>query len=211
LVHVSPRPQKTTDAQVLAATLHALADSWRGDATLARVARDTGVTPAALVQRFGSRDQLLVAAVAAAAGETPGLLASLWQPGRSAVGVLHAYGASVAATCQAERSAGSDGGGESTDPLRVHLAQLPLDLSDPRLLPLVRAQARALRAFLAQIVADGMAAGEFTATTDPQLLARLVEAVVAGSVAAARIHGAQSLAAQVRVDLDVTLRPYLSR
>jgi AcrR family transcriptional regulator len=58
---VSPRPRQASDAEILAAALTAILRHGPVRLTLAHVAREAGLSPAALVQRFGSKRGLLLA------------------------------------------------------------------------------------------------------------------------------------------------------
>src|SRR5687768_12664904 len=54
------RPRKVSDDEVFAAAMRAMSRVGPGELTLALIAEEAGVTAGALVQRFGSRRQLLV-------------------------------------------------------------------------------------------------------------------------------------------------------
>src|SRR5687767_5568699 len=64
---MSPRPRQASDEDLLKATFRAIARFGPSRLTLADVAAEAGVSPAALVQRFGSKRALLLAAAADAA------------------------------------------------------------------------------------------------------------------------------------------------
>jgi len=63
---MSPRPRLASDEDILMAAFRAIARLGPARLTLADVAREAGVSAAALVQRFGSKRALLRAAAAAA-------------------------------------------------------------------------------------------------------------------------------------------------
>ena len=71
---MSPRPRTTTDAAILIATHRAVTRVGPMRLTLADVAREAGFSPATLVQRFGSKRQLLLALVATASGDADGYI-----------------------------------------------------------------------------------------------------------------------------------------
>ena len=56
-----PRPRAASDADILDATARAMARLGPARLTLADVAREAGLSPATLVQRFGSKRGLLLA------------------------------------------------------------------------------------------------------------------------------------------------------
>ncbi len=81
---MSPRPRQASDEDILMAAFRAIARLGPARMTLADVAKDAGVSPAAIVQRFGSKRALLLAAAADAAGGSqfifPGLRARHRRP-----------------------------------------------------------------------------------------------------------------------------------
>src|ERR1700753_3871781 len=58
-----PRKKTISDADVLAAATRAMYARGPADFTLARVAKAAGIAPATLIQRFGDKHGLIVAAV----------------------------------------------------------------------------------------------------------------------------------------------------
>ena len=59
---MSPRPRETTDEEILAATGRVMQRLGPAQITLAEVAKAAGVVPATLIQRFGTKRGLLLAA-----------------------------------------------------------------------------------------------------------------------------------------------------
>src|SRR5688572_24940043 len=117
---MSPRPRTTTDAAILTATHRAVMRVGPMRLTLADVAREAGVSPATLVQRFGSKRQLLLALVATASGDVE----DQWAPilamaGKSPLEAIYAY-----AECMA-------GMAPTPEVLANHLSFLQMDLVDP--------------------------------------------------------------------------------
>src|SRR5688500_15706603 len=80
---MSPRPRQNTDLQILQATFRAIARLGPAKMTLAAVAAEAGVSAASLVQRFGSKRALLLAAAADAAGGHVYIFEGLRQKHRS--------------------------------------------------------------------------------------------------------------------------------
>src|SRR5262245_47347946 len=64
---MAPRPRLASDPEILAAVFRVAAKLGPLRLTLAEVAKEAGLSPAALVQRFGSKRELLLAAAADAA------------------------------------------------------------------------------------------------------------------------------------------------
>ena len=163
---------------------------------LADIAAEAGLTPGALVQRFGSKRDLLLAVSAQAAETTPAMFAELRAANPSPLAALRAY-----ADCMAAM-------GESPAALAHHLAYLQLDLTDPDFHRHTMAQARATRAALREFVADAIATGELKPDVDPDALARTIEVTVGGSLMAWAFYREGTAAEWVRVDLEAVLRPY---
>ncbi len=135
------RPRTVSDDDLLAAAAAAI--GRRGPAfTLADVGREAGVAAATLVQRFGSKADMLLALAAHGTGRGVAAMraaAAACPPGRAAVlAALHAA------------AAGLD------DPATApnHLAQLGADLADPALRRAVRADQDATRAELERLLHD---------------------------------------------------------
>ena len=57
---MSPRPRKASDAEVFAAAHRVMSRLGPGQLTLGAIAAEAGLTPGALVQRFGSKRGLLL-------------------------------------------------------------------------------------------------------------------------------------------------------
>src|SRR5271167_4930999 len=58
---MSPRPRETSDEEILAATGRVMQRLGPTQITLADVAKEAGVVPATLIQRFGTKRGLLLA------------------------------------------------------------------------------------------------------------------------------------------------------
>src|ERR1700691_6554105 len=58
---MSPRPRQTSDAQILAAAARVMQRRSPVELTLADVAKEAGVVPATIIQRFGTKRELLLA------------------------------------------------------------------------------------------------------------------------------------------------------
>src|SRR6202795_168231 len=58
---MTPRPRETSDAQILAAAARVMQRRSPVDLTLADVAKEAGVVPATIIQRFGTKRELLLA------------------------------------------------------------------------------------------------------------------------------------------------------
>ncbi|HEX6308675.1 MAG TPA: TetR/AcrR family transcriptional regulator [Longimicrobiales bacterium] len=192
------RPRKATDDEVLAA-VHGLMNrlgplEW----TLADVAREVGVTPSALVQRFGSKRDLQVALMDRWAESAPSLFATLRAQSVTPLATLYAY-----AGCVAQLGASSVG-------LAHHLAYLQIDLSDADMHARLRKQSRETRDSIRTLLDEAFAAEELSGAADTAELARAVEVTLTGSLLVWGIHQEGTSAQAVEHDLDVLLRAYRS-
>src|SRR4029079_5466244 len=112
------RRQKVTDDEVFAATQRAMSRRGPHELTLADIAGEAGVTAGLLVQRFGSKRELLVAFSARFAGSAGPTFAELRAAHRLPLATLRAY-----ARCMADLA-------PSPEALLRNLAYLQLDLAD---------------------------------------------------------------------------------
>src|SRR5207245_10810330 len=68
---MSPRPRQISDEAILMATMRVMQRRSPVELTLADVAKEAGVVPATLIQRFGTKRGLLLAACRTAPGGVP--------------------------------------------------------------------------------------------------------------------------------------------
>src|ERR1700685_2044248 len=61
LTTMSPRPRETSDAEILAAAARVMQRRSPVELTLADVAKERGVDPGTIIQRFGTKRELLLA------------------------------------------------------------------------------------------------------------------------------------------------------
>jgi AcrR family transcriptional regulator len=192
---MSPRPRATSDAAILSATHRAVTRVGPMRLTLADVAREAGVSPATLVQRFGSKRQLLLALVAAGSGEIEAEWASILALAeKSPLEALYAYAECMAALAP------------TPDVLANHLSFLQMDLVDPEFQRLALAHARETLGFLRKTLDHAVAKGELT-PCDTTRLARAVQATVGGSLVQWAIDREGKLRKRLREDLETLLRP----
>jgi AcrR family transcriptional regulator len=195
---MSPRPRKVSDDDVFQATQRAMSRLAPGELTLAAIATEAGVTAGALVQRFGSKRDLMLALSARFSGGTSQMFAALRAANRSPLAALRAYGDCLS------------GLATSPEVLARNLSYLQIDLTDPGLRKHAVAQARAARLELQSIIRDAVAAGELVRTVNATRLARTVEVVLGGSMMAWAYYEEGTAARWMREDLDAVLKPYLT-
>jgi len=92
-----------------------------------------------------------------------------------------------------------------------NLAYLQGDLSDPGLRLQLERQARLTRAGLESLIKAAVKAGELESDTKPKALAKLVEAVLSGSLMTWVFYRETTAGTWMRRDLDTLLRPYVAR
>lgn len=196
------RPRRVSDEEVFEAALRAMAMLPPSELTLAAIGAEVGVTAGALVQRFGSKRQLLLTLARKAAEGGPKDAGHWLAAHGSPMAALEAYAACMS--------------GHATSPAAFQrgLAYLQQDLADPELQDLLAKQTDGMRATIARLAAAARDAGEIRAESDPDRLARLIEALIAGGMMswAYRPEGkaADWVLALLR-DLLMPYRPKLSR
>ncbi len=189
---MSPRPRATSDAQIFAATHRAVSRLGPVKLTLAKVAAEAGVSPATLVQRFGSKRGLLLAFVSS--GNTAGDEADVIRRKHSSpLEALAAY-----ADCFA-------GLAPTPEVLANNLAFLQIDLVDPDFRKLAEAAAQSTRREIRKFLDDAIKSGELQAC-DTERLASAVAGMMNGSLLQWAIEGEGDVKARMRADLDTLLR-----
>ncbi len=170
-----------------------------GELTLAEIAAEAGVTAGALVQRFGSKRDLLLQLSAGAADGNAQFIRGLRKKQHSAIAVLRAY-----AECLADLAA-------SPAALARSLAYLQIDLTDPDFRKHLLAQAKATRVALREVIDEAVGAGELSSDVDSDALARVIETALSGSLITWAIYRDGNAAPWLRADVDAVLAPYLPR
>ena len=192
---MSPRPRQTSDAEILAATARVMQRRSPTQLTLVDVAKEAGVVPATLIQRFGTKRGLLLAMCRPAPGAVPQQFAAARAKHHSplkALICLYAECTSFAPTPEAMANG---------------LAYLQIDLTDPDFHAITLAQFRALRQETRKLLDSAVAARELR-PCDTAELARLIQHVNGGAMLAWAVYRQGSVAAWVRRDLEALLAPY---
>lgn len=195
---MSPRRRKAEDADVFAAMVRVMMRVGPAELTLGAIAAETGITAGALVQRFGSKRELMLAHARHAAAT---LDIGFGPPDARTRSPLRAIRSSTEAYARLAASPRAA--------LR-NLAYLQHDLADPPLRRHLLRLSRAARAHYEQLVADAIAAGDLRADTRVRMLARLIEVTLGGSFLAWTLYREGAAAAWLRRDLAAALRPYLA-
>ena len=190
---MSPRPKATSDADLLAAT-YRVVSRLGPNLTLGDVAKEAGVSPATLVQRFGSKRGLLLAFAASGPEGLAGEFDRIRAAHRSALGVV--YGV---AECMAAMAV-------SPQTLSNSLAFLQMDLVDPDFHKHALAHSKAMHAEIKGLLDDAVAEGALQ-RCDTSRLARAVQGLIGGSLLQWAIDRDGKAADRLREDLDSLLKP----
>jgi AcrR family transcriptional regulator len=191
-----PRPRTIDDSAVLEATAALIGRVGPAAVTLQGVASEVGLSAATLVQRFGSKRDLLLA-VARAAGPSASEPFAAARASRSSPldALVEALVATVASI-------------DTPATLANHLAFLQMDLQDPDFHALALADARERRAAIADLLDEAVAAGELHRATATDALAGLVQTAFNGAMVTWAIYADGSLDAFMREHLRALLGPY---
>ena len=165
--------------------------------TLADIAEQAGVTAGALVQRFGSKRDLLLRLSERYAGGTGEIFAGLRKAHRSPLAALRAY-----SDCMA-------GMASTPAALMRNLQYFQIDLTDEDFRKNLEQSARATREELQNLIRDAIAAKELVPSTNARQLARTIEAVIGGSMLGWAQYQEGTAAKYMRDDLNAVLKPYL--
>jgi len=193
---MSPRPRTVEDAEIFAATARAVGRLGPMRLTLADVAREVGITAAALVHRFGSRRGLLLAFAQQGPSTVDDCFVSVRAAHASPLAALVA-----AATDMAEHV-------RSPEELVNSIAFLQIDLSDADFRKPALVLSKQVLAGYEALIRDAIDAGELLECDVPRL-ARAIQAVSGGSLINWAIHREGRVAPFVRRDVETLLQPLM--
>jgi AcrR family transcriptional regulator len=190
-----PRPKTVDDDAVLDAALRVIDRGGPSELTLAAVAREVGLAPATLLQRFQSKRGLLLAINSRG---SDGAGASLREASKRHRSPLRALVAGLV-----------DMSSRVTSPetMANHLAFLQIDLSDPEFHQLALAYNTTVREEIKMLLDAAVEAGELEAT-DTARLAHGVQTTHSGARITWAIYRKGRLDAWLRRELDTLLAPY---
>jgi AcrR family transcriptional regulator len=189
------RPRTVSDADILNAAGRAIIRLGPVKLTLADVAREVGLAPATLVQRFGSKRGLLLALAESAAASVGDCFAAVRAAHPKPLEAL------IAAATEMTRHI------QSPEEMANHLAFLQIDLSDPDFHRLMLSSSQRIEAGYRALLDEAVAAGELT-PCDTARLARAVGALSGGSLLGWAVHRRGTADAWVRDDLATLLDRY---
>jgi AcrR family transcriptional regulator len=191
------RPRKVTDDDVFMAAYRVMSRVGPNELTLGQIGAEAGVTAGLLVQRFGSKRDLMLKLSERFSAGTGEMFAQLRHGHRSPLAVLRAY-----AECMA-------GMADTPAAFMRSLSYLQIDLTDAGFRKHFTKSARATREELQKLIRQAINAGELTSSANPRQLARTIEAVIGGSMLSWAHYQEGSAAKWVRDDLNAILKPYL--
>ena len=192
---MSPRPRTVSDIDILTATHRVISRLGPNRFTLADVAKESGLSPATLVQRFGSKRGLLLALAKLGKDSVGACFDAARSANRSPLDAL------LAAATEMTRHV------KSPEELANGLAFLQIDLSDADFHALALENSRRIEAGYRALLDDAVKSGGLQ-PCDTRRLARTVGAVSGGSLIAWAIHREGTAEAWVRADLNTLLAPY---
>jgi len=190
---MSPRPRETSDAQILEAT-YKVVSRLGPNLTLADVAKEAGVSPATLMQRFGSKRGLLLAFAASGPQLLGDEFARIRLKHRSPLASVYAV-----AQCMAAMA-------DTPETLSNSLAFLQMDLVDPEFHKHAHAHSRGMIAGIKALLDEAVEAGELQ-RCDTTRLARAVQGLIGGSLLQWAIDRDGKATDRLREDLDSLLKP----
>jgi AcrR family transcriptional regulator len=193
--NMSPRPKTISDEDVLGAASQAILRRGPANVTLADVAKETGLSPATLVQRFGSKRGLLLALARSGVDGVDACFAAIREQHPSPMDAL------VAAATHMARMA------TSPEELANGLAFLQLDLSDKAFRALALENSERILAGYRALLDGAVASGDL-APCDTKALARAIGALSGGSLIGWAIHREGTAEKWVKADLETLLAPY---
>lgn len=194
---MSPRPRETSDEDLLAATARVMQRLSPAQLTLADVAKEAGVVPATLIQRFGTKRGLLLALCRTAPGGVAQQFATARAHYKSPLKTL----IELYATCTSYAP--------TPDAMANGLSWLQNDLTDPDFHAITLEQFHALRDETKKLLDEAVAARELR-KCDTAQLARLIQHVNGGAMVAWAVYRQGSVASWVRRELEALILPYRS-
>jgi AcrR family transcriptional regulator len=190
---MSPRPRTTSDADILSAA-YRIVSRLGPSLTLADIGKEAGVSPATLVQRFGSKRGLLLALASSGSKGLHEEFARIRAAHRSPLAAIVGVGDCIASMA------------ESPETLSNSLAFLQMDLGDPEFHKHALAHSRTMQAEVTKLLNEAVAAGDLQGC-DTWKLARAVQSLLSGSMLQWAIDRDSSVLERVHEDLDTLLRP----
>jgi AcrR family transcriptional regulator len=193
---MSPRPRETSDAEILAALARVMQRRSPVELTLADVAKEAGVVPATIIQRFGTKRELLLANCKAWTADVSGQFAA----------ARAKYGSPLKTLV--ELFVEFSGFAATPESMANFLAYLQIDLSDPEFRAVLLQQFMTMREETKKLLDDAIAGRELKAC-DSGELACLVQQVNSGAMLDWAVYRKGPLAVWIRRAIEGLLAPYV--
>ncbi|WP_405786864.1 TetR/AcrR family transcriptional regulator [Streptomyces sp. NBC_00029] len=190
------RPRGVEDLVILRAAAEVMGQVGPSGLTLAAVARQVGLVPGTLVQRFGSKRGLMLALADQSVRDVDALPSRVRGGQDAALGALTALIAQWMAPMV------------TPETFANHLAFLCMDLTDPELHERALAVHRAQHRAIGTLLAEAVSSGELKAATDVETLTATVQAVTSGAGLVWALDRRGTLVERVRHGLDAVLAPH---
>ncbi len=192
---MAPRPRLASDAEIVEAAKRVISREGPNGFTLDEVGHEAGIAPATLVQRFGSKRDLMLA-VAGRGIEAP---ESCFETARR----------ETSSPLDALMRGLEDLASMAPTPeeLSNHLAFLQIDLTDPDFHELALANALTNRKGIVELLDEAIAAGELR-ECDTDRLSVAVDAIAGGALINWAIHRWGTAREAIRDALETLLGPY---
>jgi len=194
---MSPRPRETTDKEILTATGRVMQRLGPAQITLADVAREAGVVPATLIQRFKTKRGLLLEACRTAPDATARQFGAARAKYKSPLEAL------------VELYADCSGFAPTPEAVANGLAYLQVDLTDREFHGITLAQFRAMREETRRLLDEAVEARELLNDCDTEELSRLLQQVHDGAMLSWAVYREGALERWMRREVEALLRPYL--
>jgi len=192
---MSPRPRTVDDAAILAAAIATISRLGPSNFTLADVAQRVGLSPATLVQRFGSKRGLMLALATTAVDGVEACFVAVRKKHPKPLDAL------VAAATEMTRHV------DTPEEMANHLAFLQIDLSDPEFYRLMLENTTRILAGYKALLDEAVKAGDLVKCNTARV-ARAVNSMGGGSLITWAVLREGTAEQFVRKDLDVLLAPY---
>lgn len=194
---MSPRPRTVDDTTILEAAFRVISKIGPDRLTLADVGAEAGLSAATLVQRFGSKRELMLSILRHLLQTVDARFTSAMNSNESPLESLY-----TAATDRIDPR-------EDPQMLTNRMAFYLASLDDPEFYALAVENPRNALAGYKVMVERAIAAGELTAGyLDAEQLAQIIHTTMSGSLLTWCVTRQGTLRGKIRRDLDLVLRPF---
>ncbi|MGQ0648196.1 MAG: TetR/AcrR family transcriptional regulator [Gemmatimonadaceae bacterium] len=193
---MSPRPRTVDDGAILEACQRVMQRVGPSRFTLSLIAKEAGLAPATLLQRFGSKRKLIRALAASTRGYSQMFVDDLRTRFESPLEIAREF-----LLCWAQMAS-------TPKEMTNHLAYLQMDLTDPVLLRNLVDLSRENLELLTGLLDEAVQAGEL-APHDTTALSRVLNCTVTGALLAWATFREGTARAWLERDVDFMLAPWI--